>query len=33
MITAAMADGIIAESEHFYLHGLKHRDITDTSGS
>lgn len=33
MITSAMADGIIAESERFSLHGLKHRGITDTPGN
>lgn len=30
ILTAAMAGGVIAQTERFSLHGLKHRDITDT---
>ncbi len=30
MITSAMADGVIAQTERFNLHGLKHRGFTDT---
>lgn len=32
MITAAMADGVIGQTERFSLHGLKHRGIIDTPG-
>ena len=30
MITAAMARGVIAQTERFSLHGLKHSGISDT---
>jgi len=33
LIVAAMSAGMIATEDRFNLHGLKHRGITDTSGS
>lgn len=33
LITTAIAEGVIEESERFSLHGLKHRGITDTRGT
>lgn len=33
LITAAIAEGVIAEQDRFNLHGLKHRGITDTAGT
>lgn len=33
MITSARADGVIAQTERFSLHGLKHCGITDTKGN
>jgi integrase len=33
MITAAIAAGAIAQADRFSLHGLKHRGVTDTTGT